>query len=94
MFQDCFCIFYIFLSFSGYLELRVDIVWTFAANSNFLISISLQPGIKGIESFPQTLIYNFHIFVTKCRRPLIFQTNNSDRAYNVSMKVHHQVRQI
>ena len=39
---------------------------------------------KGIESLPQTLI--FYIFATKCRRSLIFQTINSARAYNLSLK--------
>ena len=39
---------------------------------------------KGIESLPQTLI--FYIFATKCRRSLIFQTINSARANNLSLK--------
>ena len=29
---------------------------------------------------------NFYIFTTQCRRPLIFQTNNSARSYNISLK--------
>ena len=43
--------------------------------------------MKGMESLPQTLIfYNLFIFATQCSRPLIFQTINSARAYNLSLK--------
>ena len=34
----------------------------------------------------QNLIYNPYIFATKCRRPWIFQTMNSVRANNLSLK--------
>ena len=41
---------------------------------------------KGIESLPQTLIFFFYIFAIQCRRPLLFQTINSARAYNLSLQ--------
>ena len=39
----------------------------------------------GIECLPQTLI-SIHIFVTKCCRTEIFQTMNSVRSNNLSLK--------
>ena len=41
---------------------------------------------KGIEFLPQTIISNPYFFVIQCRRPLIFQTMNSFRSNNDSLK--------
>ena len=41
---------------------------------------------KGIEFLSQTLFSNLYIFATQCRRPLIFQTMNSVRPNNLSLK--------
>ena len=44
--------------------------------------------VKGIESLPQTMIFNSNIFATLCRKPWVFQTMNSDRSSNPSLKYH------
>ena len=41
---------------------------------------------KGIESLPQTMIFNLISSTTQCCRPLIFQTINSDGSNNQSLK--------
>ncbi len=41
---------------------------------------------KGIESLSQTMIFLSYIFATQCRRPKIFQTMNSVRWKNLSLK--------
>ena len=41
---------------------------------------------KGIEFLPHTLIFNFYISTTRCRRHSIFQTMNSVRLNNLSFK--------
>ena len=42
--------------------------------------------MKGIELLPQSLISNHNIFATQCRRPKMFQTINSIRRNNASLK--------
>ena len=43
--------------------------------------------LKGIESLPQILVFLFSFFCeTQCHRPKIFQTMNSMRSNNISLK--------